>query len=225
MRQEIDKIEIKEPPIEELNKKRSCLKRTCVTGCGCLTIIFIISLIALKLSLGPRSKELRDLPPEFTKHVPLYDEENIEKIVYISGKERGRVIETAAYLPKVIIAPAVIHSDKVRNFLGINFSTSTTNDWDKFFEFVGRPIVDHRDQIQIEWTLMPASKEFIQEYYETEFEKESFYIELESFNDETKQIVFSKDDIKGVLSILDKPGTPETDLVTMNVYTTLSTTP
>jgi hypothetical protein len=41
----------------------------------------------------PHIKELKELPKEFTENIPVYDEESIEKIEFLSGTKRFQFIE------------------------------------------------------------------------------------------------------------------------------------
>jgi len=213
MRKEIDKIEIKEPPLEELSKKRSCFKRTCFTGCGCVVILFIISLVFLKLTLGPKSKELKDLPEKFSSSIPVYDPDSIEVINYTAGKDRSTSIEKIAYLPKLIVSPAILWLERE------NKNKST---WEKFNQFMKKPVTDQRDIIEIEWKLLPADVDFILDYYKNELKRQSFMIGLESKTDEIKQFTFKKDNIDGALLIKDFKNTPQTDYMDLKVNINIS---
>lgn len=219
MRQEIDKIEIKEPPIEELNKKRSCIKRTCITGCGCFVIIFIISLLLLRFAIGPRTKEVRDLPQDFTELIPIYDKENIERITYTSGKEKGKYAEFAAYVPKLVLSPLVIHFDSKYRYIPRTITDREMTTWDKFFAFMGEPLSDDRDVYKIEWIGLSADKKFIAEYYQKELEKKGFDLGVESSSKEITQFVFSKKEknIDGLVYIRDDTETRMTDYISLTV--------
>ncbi|HAT03841.1 MAG TPA: hypothetical protein DCS29_03670 [Candidatus Magasanikbacteria bacterium] len=219
MRQEIDKIEIKEPPLEELNKKRSCLKRTCITGCGCFFILFVISLLLLRFAIGPRTKEVKDLPTTFTNIVPVYDVDNIEKITHTSGKERSKQVELAAYLPKLILSPFVIHFDKDFKYIPRTITEREMTKWEKFIAFMTDPITDQRDVFQIEWLDLPASQKFVLEYYDTELRKKGFIIGMQSINKHIIQFTFKKEDgdIDGVFYTMDDPETPKTDYVSFTI--------
>jgi len=218
MRQEIDKIEIKDPPLEELNKKRSCLKRTCITGCSCFTILFLVSLALLRFTMGPRIKELRDLPQSFVENVPIYDIEDIEKITYTSGKERGKIVEFTAYIPKLILSPFVVYFDKEYKYIPIhNSEDHNLSNWEKFIAFVSNPIADHRDVFKIEWIKLNAEQNFVIEYYETEFKKKNFEIGLESKNDNIIQFTFTKDNIDGVVYTMNEQNTEGVDYVLLTI--------
>src|SRR3990167_6307088 len=202
MRRNIDNIEIKDPPIRELGKKRSCLKRSCSTGCGGIVIFIIASLIILKLSASPRQKELQTVPPNFPAAVPIYDIGNSDRIALIYGKEKGRCLEIAAYAPKLVVAPIVIIiNDKL-------FPSSTTTDENRFSRFtrlLKEPVIDHRDTIQIDWTELTAEPRFVYDYYKKELEKSEFLIKPSQNSDRVKQFSFQKDSIEGAIFIEDNP--------------------
>ncbi|PLX28768.1 hypothetical protein C0581_01005 [Candidatus Parcubacteria bacterium] len=217
MRQEIDKIVIKEPPIEELNKKRSCAKRTCVTGCGCFAILFIISLLLLRFAIGPRTKEIKDMPQEFTSVIPVYDDSNVERITQTSGKERSKRVELAAYLPKLILSPFVVYFDKDFKYIPQTTADKDMTNWEKFIAFMTNPITDQRDVFEIEWLDLSADQDFVLEYYETELEKNNFEISVYSKNKNVIQFTFTKEDIDGVLYTMDDPSTPKNDYVSLKI--------
>ncbi len=222
MRSKIDKIEIKEPPLEELTRKRSCLRRSCFTGLGCVTIIIVISLILLKFTLGPQTREIKDLPDNFTDTVPLYNEKGIEKIEITIGQERNKGAEYAAFLPKLFISPVLVAIDKDNSFIpeledeDSDAGTLKTA-WKKLIAFMKAPVADHRDVYKIEWTLLSSKADFIEEYYMSELEKKGFDIGLVSKTDTVSQFTFSLDTIDGLVYIRDKKDTVETDLVAVTV--------
>lgn len=223
MRKAIDNIEIKEPPIEELGKKHSCLKRTCATSCGCVLLIIIISLIILKLTLGPKTKELKDLPPSFAEQIPLYDVEGIEKIQITKGNERNRGAEYIAFIPKLFISPVVLVLDKGNTFIQSSQVVShTTQDkiqgsWNKFVLFMKAPVADHRDVYMVEWNLLEADATFIEEYYRNELERNDFGTGVTDKTQNIRHFTFSKPGIDGVVYIRDDVQTSQTDIIQLTV--------
>ncbi|PIZ95975.1 MAG: hypothetical protein COX80_02695 [Candidatus Magasanikbacteria bacterium CG_4_10_14_0_2_um_filter_33_14] len=219
MRQEIDKIKIKEPPIEELSKQRSCVKSTCATGCGCFTILFVISIVLLKFAFGPTSKELKDLPETFTTKIPIYDVSDIETITHTSGKEKSKKIERAAYIPKLVLSPFIIYFDKDYKYIPRENSNVDLNNIEKFWSFMKKPLTTQKDIYKIEWLNLHAEQRFLIDYYETELKKKDFEISPESKNDEIIQFTFSdtKNDIDGVVFSSDDPNTNDTDYLSITV--------
>ncbi len=220
MRVDIDKIEIKEPPIEELSKKRSCVFRAILTGCGCFVLAFLVSLIILRFSVGPRTKEIGDIPPEFKNIVTIYDFDGVEKITYTPGKERGRIIESAGYIPKLIIAPFIMYFDKEYKYIPLPADErASAGYWDKFLAFVKDPITDHRDVYVLEWQSLPAEEDFIEEYYRKGLEKLEFTIHTETKDKTHSQFFFTKEEqeIEGTLRIVDEKIDNGTDYVSLTV--------
>lgn len=222
MRVDIDKIEIKEPPIEELSKKRSCLGRFVVTGCGCFVLAFIASLVILRFTVGPQTKELKDIPSEFKAAVTIYDFDGVEKITYTPGRERGRIIETAGYVPKLIIAPFIIYFDKEYKYIPLpEEHRATAGFWEKFFTFVKEPITDHRDVYLLEWQKLSAEADFIEEYYRKGLEKLGFLLNTDTKDKTHTQFFFSKGEqttkIEGTIRIVDENIANGTDYVSLTV--------
>lgn len=219
MREEINNIEIKEPPIQKLNKERSCLKKSCTTGCGCIVLIVIISLLILKFIAVPRPKELKSIPSYFPEIIPLYDEQDIEKITYTSGKQKNKILELTAYLPKIILVPIYL---SINEYLPPEIKSDLEDmkdktGWEKFVYLMQRPITDKKDIIEIEWKKLSADPEFIYEYYQTELKKQKFDTDIISQTKSTKQMSFIKYDIHGVLYINDDPDKKGTDLTILTI--------
>ncbi len=214
MRVDIDKIEIKEPPIEELSKKHSCFLRLIVTSCGCFVLAFLISLLILRFSVGPRTKELKDIPPEFKNTVTIYALDEIEKIEYTPGKQRGQIIEAAAYVPKLIISPFIIYFDKDFKYIPIpEEKRASATAWNKFSAFMKESITDHRNVYTLEWSVLDADPAFIEEFYKKGLEKLGFTIGTYTNEDGQIQFFFSKDTIDGTLRITDDARKEGTDSV------------
>lgn len=219
MRRNIEKIEIQEPPIEELKKKRSCLKHTCVSGCGCLILFLIGSIIFLQLTSGERVKELKNVPDNWPKSIPVYDKDNISKISILSGQERGQNLEKIALIPKFILSPIFIILEKKfpveKNNPEGRMEQKTT--WESFVKIMKEPVADHRDKIQIEWSNLPAEPYFIFNYYKNALKKENFSINESVDREEIRQFKFNLDQTEGVLYIKDTAENKGTDFASLTL--------
>ncbi|MEK7131350.1 MAG: hypothetical protein AAB797_01260 [Patescibacteria group bacterium] len=211
MRRNLNNVEIVEPPIGELTKKYSAfsaIKRTCFTGCGCLVVLIIGITVFLRLALGSGPQTLQKVPGNFPDDIPVYDEDNIEQITFVSGKYKNRGIEIAAFFPKIILSPL---------FLTLNKNEQDTNDAGKLasvknlWKIISAPVSDHRDTAQIEWRNLNAEPSFIINYYKTELRKTDYKIDVESEGKAVRQFSFSKDTITGSVYVEGneelKPGT------------------
>lgn len=220
MRRNIDKIEIQEPPIEELKKQHSCLKRTCLSSCGCLFIFLVVILLILKFTSGPQTKELKTPPENWPEDISIYDQDNISKITFISGKERGRATEYIAYGPKLILSPVFLVLEKrfpVREKPEGGRLETNENYWEGFVRLMKEPIADHRDKVQIEWEALPAEPRFIYNYYKDELQMESFEINQSQNDEAIRQFAFFRDQTEGVLYITDDAERAGTDFVSLTV--------
>ena len=225
MRRKIEPIEIKEPPIQELKKKRkSCTKRTCVTGCGCLIFLIFAALLLLKFITGPRVKELKEIPENFPPEINLYDKDEIKTITFISGKQKSRGVEIAAFIPKIILSPIIlifdddIKKEEITNNDG-NIQIKKKTSWKDFIDLMKEPITDQRDQIQIEWNYLTAEPVFIQEYFKNSFEQIGYEIKNITNNQTKKQFTFvhKEKNIEGVLYITDEPTDKGTDYLSITI--------
>ncbi len=223
MRRKIDDIEIKEPPLEELGKKHSCFKRTCVSCCSFFIVIIIGSLIVLKFTVGPKTKNIKQIPRAVLTVVPIYDPENSETIILTSGKERSQSLELVAIIPKLVVSPFVLYLDKnyrfIRSYLP-ELEDQLRAEKTKFGQFVifmKKPVADHRDMVKIAWYNLSADAEFIDKYYETELRKKDFAVAAKSTSPHIVQFAFMKDDIDGTVYIEDNPTTSFTDKVILTI--------
>jgi len=184
----IDNVKIIEPPIEEITKKRSGFKKTCFTGCGCLVFFLILVIVGIRVSMGPGPKTIKELPENFPKEIPVYDQDNVEKIIFISGKYKNRGIEIAAFFPKIILSPLLLTLNNQDT--GTSKQSYLRNVW----KVVSTPVGDSRDTVRIEWGHIDADPNFIINYYKTELKKINFTIEVESEGSGIKQFSFKRDD-------------------------------
>ena len=153
MRRNIDNIEIKEPPLEEIKKKKSCLKRSCTSSLGCLFIVLILFLLLVQFAVKPKVKKVKHVPDDFPTEIPIYDKDSIKSINFLSGVQRGKSLEILGYIPKFILSPIVVALD-----LDIpgqeNLVHQTT--WQEFYTLMKSPVSDHRDIVTVEWQEIQA---------------------------------------------------------------------
>jgi len=208
MRRNIEQIEIKEPPIQEITKSKSCARRSCTTGLGCIVIFLIAALLLLKFVAGPNVKELKQVPDNFPKEIPIYDKDNITKITFISGKDKNRVLEMAAFIPKLILSPIILVLDN---------NIKEDADWKDWWKLMQEPVADNRDIIKIEWTELSAEPRFIYKYYENELEKFDFDVEQLTYDDTKKEFSFQLDEIEGIMYIEDIVEENGTDFISLTI--------
>ncbi len=219
MRKKIKYIEIQEPPIEELKKQKSCLKRTCLSGCGCFFVLILIFLLLLKLGTGGGERQLKQIPDYFPASIPVYDSDSITKITFVSGKNRGKILEAAAFLPKLTLSPLLLALDQYdivpiseRKIQGVKGFT-----WDNFVKLMKEPMVDKNGMIEIEWRNLAAQPDFVAKYYATKLENSGYSVNLVVTSKSRRVLNFSKNDHSGRLTIHDDPSTGGTDMATLNI--------
>ena len=197
MRRDIIKdVEIIEPPLEEMTKKYSTfssIKRSCLGGCGCFIIFIIIIVVAFKMFLGAGPQEIKTVPPNFPIDVPVYDEENIDRITFVSGQYKNRSVEVAAIFPKLILSPllSVVEKDEVT--APKNEKESAKNIW----KIISSPVSDKRNMVKIEWKNLPAEFNFVYNYYKNELTKSGYTIDAISASQTEKQFSFSQGENTG----------------------------
>lgn len=215
MTQSPSSVVIQEPPLQELNKKRSCAKRTCATGCGCIVLFLLASLLLLKFAAGPKKKTLKKIPTQVEAYIPLYDLDSLEHIYVTSGKDRNKAIETAAYIPKIILAPIFIAIENNANTTALE----ETSVWTELSEFVREPLTDQRDSLTMTWTDLIADPSFVYTYYVHKLEERGFTVVTEKTDGRVRHLTFSDGQVDGSLSIQDSGETTGTDYVELTLFT------
>ena len=210
----IENIEIIEPPIGELTRQRSSLKKTCLTGCGCLIFLIVGGLIAIRLIVGSGPSVIKKLPDNFPSGIPVYEKDSIEKMTFISGKYKSRSIEIAALFPKVILSPLLLNTDRELSTTTQGFAASSRNLW----RLISTPVADPRDTIQIEWANIDAEPGFVISYYRNELGKKNFTLSEVAQEGNSLRFTFENNDgVSGSVfteaNSEDRPGTDYASLI------------
>lgn len=212
MRRNLDNIEIVEPPIEELTKKRSW-KGACFTSCALLFFLIIGVGVGIKFYVGPGPQTLKTVPPNFPGDILVYDKDNIETITYISARYKERGLGIATILPKLVLAPVFYNSNNTTK------GTNLKNLWNA----VSTPTGDDKDSVQIEWKNVEADPDFIISYYKKELRKKNFKVEVQSQGDNVQQFSFIREDgISGSVyasTSNDKKSATDYLMLTVNIPT------
>jgi len=221
---DIDKVEIVEPPLQELGKTHGGFKRACLTSCLSIIFFIILCIVGIRVFLGAGPKKLKMVPATFPTSIPIYANDNIERITYIPGKYKSRGIKIAAFVPSIILSP----------MLGQITPTTTAEEPAPEISFLSglwsllvAPPADDRDTIQIEWKNIDAEPRFVINYYKTELRKNEFSFSNESMPNATDPFFsFSHPaGIDGSLYIMDGDGTKSTtESAVLIVNLPLSTT-
>lgn len=194
-----DNIEIVEPPIQELTKRRHHFFGTLLTGGGCAILLIIGGLIALKFSFGQGPQTLDKVPPNFPVSIPLYDKDNIERIRLIPARYKHRTVQLAALLPGFI--NTVFNNDQPGGADNKKSAGSSSENFIKrLTRLIERVPPTYRDTIEIEWYNLTADANFIDQYYKKELRKKNYRITVETSGDEVRQFSFrGPGDIEGSL--------------------------
>lgn len=185
----IKDVEIVAPPIYELNKKSSGLKRSCFIGCSFLLLLFFGLLIGLKFYLGTGPKTVTIVPLNFPlEDIPIYDKEKIVKMTFISGEYKSRRVELAAIFPKLVLLPFLTNDSQ--NELQTGEKISLKN----IFQTLITPISDKKDNFKIEWENIDNNFNNFINYYKKDLEKQNFIISAYAEGPNYKKIEFNRPD-------------------------------
>lgn len=182
-----DDIQIQSPPIQELEKKTSWLKRSCLALSGCF-ILFCLGIAGILFYLRlPKTKEAQSIPTNFPDSIPVYDSKNIDTIT----------VEPARPLSP--------------------FFSKITNTIGRKIHYIPKELQNRSNEIiKIQWNDLSAKPSFVIEYYTKALTKKHFWIEQKSFDGGRNQVIqFTTTTFSGTLTIQDKPesnGTDSTEL-------------
>ncbi len=184
----IKDVKIVEPPIHELNKKSSGLKKSCFFSCSFIIFLIIGLLLGLKIYIGAGPKTVTIVPFNYPlEQIPLYNQEKITKMTFISGTYKSRRVELAAIFPKIIMLPFLINN-------GDDSSAKEKHTFKNFFQTMVMPITDKRDNFKIEWENIDRGFASFIDYYQKDLEKSNFKIDAYAEGQDFKKIDFYRDD-------------------------------
>lgn len=199
---ELEHIAIVEPPLRELNKRHSWLGASCFGGCGIIVLLIAISITCIKLFLGPGPSESSKIPENFpSSTIPVYDENNIDRVVTIPGRYTARGIHLSAIIPDLLLNRLYTDSESTSE---IALPTSTIpRSVQTLWEDLRTPTTNYTVTTRFEWRDLEAEPTFIRSFYEQALEKNGFIIENEIISKSTQQFTFHniKSGITGSLFI------------------------
>lgn len=172
---ELERITIIEPPLRELHKRHSWLASSCLGGLGFLAIAGLGFAIGTKLFLGPGPQEMTRVPPDFpTSSIPIYDQENVERITVIPGRYTTRGIHLSALLPGLIFNRVYTDTADLNNLP--ESTTPNPNVFAALWTDLRTKNQDYTVTTRFEWQDLDADPNFIRSFYEQALEKRGFII-------------------------------------------------
>lgn len=212
-----DDVVIQEPPMEEFGKRHSCIKRTCLSGCGCFLLFVIGTLVLINFATRDHTKNLKNIPPTIQKEIPLYDTNNVNTIKFTSGKDQSNAYQKAAIVPKLFLAPFV-YSWPEKFVENPQYGSGREVFIENMKNFLKRPVAKTPDTILLEWDHLSAEPRFVEEYYKSELKKKQFSVEQTSRTASSTQLLFQKEATTGAIFITDNDARREgTDYVSVKI--------
>lgn len=203
----IDKVEIVEPPIQELSKRHGTFAQGCFMGCLFFIILGVALILGIKFYLGKSPGRADKLPEKFPSAIQLYDRDNIEKITVIPGQYRTRSLQIASVFPRLLLSPLVNPGD-----------TNTTRGSDRLqqtWKLLTAPVdADDRDVVSVQWKNSAADARFIYNFYANELSKAGYTV---SETNDGYGLSFRNDTVSGGLTITASRDKKTTDEILLQV--------
>lgn len=222
MRADIDEVEIKDPPLEELTGRGNCLRKSCGTCSGLILTLLVGSFLTLYFTAPPQGKSLKAVPTEYAG-IPLYDAANLETITLTEARERSKRVEQIVFIPKLVLSPLLIQADRNHWILRqIRPETAETIEakqgfWDKLMVLLREPVSEQRDLLSLEWHNLDADPAYINEFYAKSLERAGFSLGKSVISPDSRQFTFAKPGFDGVVHVKNDTTTPATDQVTVEI--------
>lgn len=191
-------VQIIEPPLEELTKKNSGFKKACLSSCFTAIMVIVLIIVGLKLYVGRGPRQINQLPANYPMSIEVYDEYNLEKIYFISAKNKSRSLRLAGLFTKITVSPALISIESPS-------SENIPDTWEAkaldLWQFMQMPIGDNTDTIKMEWKDIASKPETMISFYKNKLEKSGFKI-TESQNNQEMQLDFTNNtNVNGLILV------------------------
>ncbi|MFA5127931.1 MAG: hypothetical protein WC457_02940 [Patescibacteria group bacterium] len=183
-------VEIVEPPMQEFRKRGHWFATACLSGSGCVLLFIASIVIGIKFYIGAGPATVKNLPTNFPTDVPIYDQYNIDKITYISGRYKSRSMEMATFFPKLVLSPVISREQNAPS----TSAKENGNIFKEVFRMILKPIGDSRDMIQVEWRDITSDVNTMITYYKRNLTTNGFTIESETQGNNYRQLTFSRQD-------------------------------
>lgn len=201
-----EQVEIQNPAMGEIKKTRSCLRRTCFSGCGCAVFALAMVILGVWILIPPQPQKIKELPQNFPSTIPLYKKEDAAEITYLSRARQKRGPETAAYIPKILLAPVLLALDKKEDA-----------SWRQFKDIIKSPVRAYHERATITWVRLNPDVDFLDEWYSTELTQRHFEIKKEFVSSTMRRITFTHDATRGTITIDDPKEEQGTDQLIINI--------
>lgn len=197
-------------------RRRSCLTRALGAGCGCVTIIFLIILVMVWLSWGPKRRTFEKTPVGFPHEIALFAPEKMSNATLVRAEGRSAVGALLKAPFRVALQPLRALFDESRNE-GREFGDLVRRAGREFKRTITTPYGDGaRDEYVLTWHNLDADVGDLSLYYQTELAGSGFDVTSERESDQFKKLIFKKGEIEGTVLIrntdLRKPGIDEVEM-------------
>ena len=214
-------VVVQEPPLQELRKQRSCVKRACITSSGCLIFFVIFFFIFIRFFVLSYPKTLPVVPTTVSQNIPMYHQGDTDSIRFVSGKKKANMLDKIAFVPKIVISPILFGHELYtrRKQYTEPLATSQREAWKNLLVAIETSVVDSRDTYKLTWKDEKATPEFIFGFYETTLKEKGFYISEKHITRDKSTLTFQNKKTIGTLTIIDRPQQKGTDQIILTIIT------
>lgn len=192
-----DHTEVQEPVLSE---KNSCLKGGCFSSCGCLLMVGILLLLILRITWGPRTLNLSQLPTTFPAQELVYESSALQRIKLTRAADANRLLSTTTALPRLVYVPTY-HAITARLSDASWWQTASAFAKQVRMIFLTPGSADSQDVYALTWGHLDSDIAAIRQFYVDAFSGAGFFTNVKFDNTNTLEIAFSRSDMSGTLLV------------------------
>lgn len=104
-------VQIQEPTLKEIKKHHGWLRGSCLTGCGCIGLFFLLLFAIFKLVVGSGPTVLTSYPADFPRDIPQSNSDKLIKVIEIDATHKSRALWVATVFPRLLLSSILSEID------------------------------------------------------------------------------------------------------------------
>ncbi len=203
-------IQIQEPTLKEIKKHHGWLRGSCLTGCGCIGLFFLVLYVAFKLIVGSGPTVLTNFPADFPRDIPQSNSEKLITVVEVSATSKTRALWVATVIPRLLLSPVLSEIDpearitEQKDSLGRVAFTRTIGRED-YIRYLSLPTgAAGTKTVVATWNNIKTYPSIAVDAFEKQLERAGYTITpLKDVGEKNAGITFSRGATSGVVRALD----------------------